>query len=455
MSRRGKAALAGLALAFGAGSAAADDLAGTLVHAYQHSPTLDAARLDVIISAERAVQARANGRPTVTGTASLAAGVFDFEEGGFPTSLSLSVAQPLYTGGQVENSTLAAETRITAAEAAYIAQEQQVLLAAITAYMNLIRDRRFVSLSENNVRVLTEQLRAAQERFEVGEVTTTDVAQAEARLAAARSTLSAQIGALEVSKQNFLRTVGREPGNLEAAPPLPDLPPSRDEALAIAYRLEPNIAAARLEADAAGTDVRTAIGTLLPRLDLQADITREDILGIRGSRTSQATVGLAVTIPFYAGGGNYSRVREAQALVERRTVEINEQIRAAVEAVGTAWSNLEVARAAIRAGQVEVRAAELAFEGVSEEATLGSRTTLDVLDAEQELLTARANLVAARRDEQVAAYTLLAAMGLLTLDHLGLSVERDSGAGYYETVIDRDFGYDATDETVWTLPYRP
>ena len=441
-----------------ANPAAAETLAETLAQAYRNSPLLRAARLDVVIAAESAAQARAGGRPTLTGTATATANLVRYNDGRFPTSLSLRATQSLYSGGQVENATLAAETRITAAEANYLGQEQRLLFAAVRAYMNMIRDTRFVSLSQNNVRVLNEQLLAARARFAVGDVTRTDVAQAEARFAAAQSTLAAQRGALETSRQNFLRVVGREPVALEAPPPLPDLPATRDDALAIAYRLAPGVAAARLEADASGIDVRAAIGALLPQLDLVAEIRRDQTFSrarVSNAPRNEALLGLSLTVPIFSGGGNYSRVREAQARAERATVGINDQIRTVVESVSNAWSDLQVARAAIRAGQLEVRSAQLAFDGVREEASLGARTTLDVLDSEQELLTARADLAAVRRDEQVAAYDLLSAMGLLTLEHLGLAATRDDGSDYYGTVDDRLFGYDASDETVWSFPYRP
>ncbi len=450
--------------------ASAQSLADTLATAYRNSPELAAARADVKIQAERAVQARAGGRLNVRGelaqqadlfernrTSGLFAGDQDRVDLVFPNSVSLSLSQPLYTGGQVENATEAAETRITEQEVLLTATEQQLLLDALTAFMDVRRDGELVEVARNNVRVLTEQLRAARERFEVGEVTRTDVEQARARLAAARSRLAAEQGALEASREAYRQVVGEPAVELAPPPPLPDLPDSLDSAVAIAARQDPGILAARLEREATGSDVRSAMGALLPQVSLQGVLESADS-DIAGDtrRLESATVGLFVTIPIWSGGQNYSRVREAQAIAERASAAITAEMRAAVERAGVAWANLEVARASIEAGELEVRAAELAFEGITEEAKVGARTTIDVLDAEQDVLTARSQLVEARRNEYVAAYALLAAIGKLTVEHLGLEVgERPQVASYYQAVRDRNFGYDETDDTVWRHDLHP
>ena len=442
-------------------SASGQSLADALVGAYLNSPELAEARAKVKVFAERAVQARAGGLPTIEGQADLSLlGQSDDGEGvRFPNSVRLLGTQPLYTGGQVENATEAAEKRISARTAELLATEQQVLLDAVVAFMNVRLREQLVGINENNVRVLSEQLRAARERFEVGEVTRTDVEQARARLAASRSALAAQRGALESAREVYRRVVGVYPQKLLPPPPLPDLPKSRDEAVAIALRNDPLIRAARLEREAAGSDVRAAIGALLPQVQLRAEVVRSDQdLNTAGFSSVQhsASVGLQVSIPFFTGGRNYSRVREAQAVVEQAAAGIDDAMRRAAENVAVAWSNLDVARASIRAGKLQVRAARLAFEGVSEEAKVGARTTLDVLNAEQEVLDARAALVSAQRDEYVAAYTLLAAMGMLTVEHLGLDVGPTADVGsYYEAVRSRNFGYDKTDDTVWRFDWRP
>jgi len=442
-----------------AGPAAAESLADVMVEALLNSPEVRAQRAQIAVAAEAAVQARAQGRINVTGDIGLDIQFEDsFTNTGavFPTSLTLSAVQPIYTGGQVANATEAAETRIEVQEVVLNATEQQVLLDAVTAFADVRRDLRLVDVALNNVKVLSEQLRAAEERFEVGEVTRTDVEQAKARVAAANTNVAATRGQLEISREAFARVVGRPPGDLDPPPPLPDLPGSLDAAVQIALQNQPNLIASRLERVASGSDVRTAIGALLPQVSLAGNVSQLNTLddGFEGDQA--ASIGIQITIPFYSGGANYSAVRQAQAEVESAEADITSAMRDTAESVGIAWAELEVARASIASGQLEVRAAELAFEGITEEAKVGARTTIDVLDAEQDVLNARAGLVTARRDEYVNAYNILAAMGLLTIEHLGLDLADDpTVSAYYDTVRDRNFGYDESDDTVWSLSWRP
>ena len=330
----------------------------------------------------------------------------------------------------------------------------------MTAYADVRLGGELVSIRRNNVRVLNEQLRAARERFEVGEVTRTDVEQARARLAAARSRLAAAKGALANSREAYQRVVGEYPGDLNPPPPLPELPSSKDEAVAMALRDDPGVIAARLERKAAGSDVRAAIGALLPQVSLQAQLSSVETFSDGRAGPETASIGIVVTVPLYTGGLNYSNVREAQALVDGASADIDNTMRIAARNVGISWANLDVARASIRAGRLEVSATRLAFEGVREEAKVGARTTLDVLDAEQEVLEARSRLTEARHDEYVAAYSLLASIGKLTVRHLGLDLGPADGPvgaepSYYASVRDRNFGYDASDDTVWRLRWRP
>lgn len=453
-----------LPLLFGlvSGPAAAQSLADAMVSAYLNSPEISGARTDVKVLAERAVQARADGLPQVDAQADadLLAESDDGDDLRFPASAQLILTQAIYTGGQISNQIEAAETRISASEALLIATEQQVLFDTVTAYADVLANEEQVRISENNVRVLNEQLRAANERFQVGEVTRTDVEQARSRLAAAHSRLAANQGALATSREDYRRVVGEYPVDLQKLPPLPDLPGNRDDATAMALRDDPGVIASRLERDAAGSDVRTAIGALLPQLSLRSQIgvDNDDSFDSFGadSATKSGSVGVVLTVPIYTGGRNSSNIREAQAFAEGASSDILAAERTASQNVGIAWANLDVAKASIRAGELEVRAAELAFDGVQEEAKVGARTTLDVLDAEQEVLDARSNLVTARRDEYVAAYGLLASVGRLTVRHLGLDTgTEDTTPAYYQTVRDRNFGYDATDDTVWRHSLRP
>ncbi|MEL6476940.1 MAG: TolC family outer membrane protein [Pseudomonadota bacterium] len=436
----------------------AESLADALVDAYLTSPEIAAQRATIRVAGEAAAQARAGGRVNVTGQVDIELQTNASSDDAFtiPNSLNLTIVQPLYTGGQVENATTAAERRISGAESDLVDVERDILFNAASAFLDVRRDISLVRVARNNVKVLSNQLDAANERFEVGEVTRTDVEQARARLAAARSTLAANQGALENSRDAFRRAVGRDPGKLAPPPPVPDLPKSEDEAVAIALQNDPTLRAARIEREAAGFDVKAAIGSLLPQVDLRGEVNQSNTVFDEFDETRNASVGLRVTIPFYSGGANYAAVRQAQAAADNAAADILTQARDVKQAVGLAWANLRVARAQIRAGQLEVKAAQLAFEGVEEEAKVGARTTLDVLDAEQEVLDARAGLITSQRDEYVAAYQLLQAMGLLTVEHLGLDTgNAPTEADYYETVRNRYFGYDQSDDTVWSLDWRP
>ncbi len=291
-----------------AAPAMAQSLPDALVTAYLNSPELAAARADVKVLSERAVQARAGGRVRVEGELSATAVTRTNSRGqnfpNYPTSVSLGFVQPLYTGGQVENATEAAETRISEQEAALIATEQQVLLDAVTAYADVRLGEELVSIARNNVRVLTEQLRAARERFEVGEVTRTDVEQARARLAAARSRLAASKGALANSREAYQRVVGEYPGKLQPSPPLPDLPVDQAEAVSMALRDDPGVIAARLERDATGSDVRAAIGALLPQISLHGALSSAKTFSDGLADAETASIGIVMTVPLYTGGFN-------------------------------------------------------------------------------------------------------------------------------------------------------
>ncbi|MEM1277806.1 MAG: TolC family outer membrane protein, partial [Pseudomonadota bacterium] len=435
----------------------AESFADALAEAYLNSPELANQRANVKVASESAVQARAGGRVSVTGSASLQTRTSTLDEFDMPSSLNLTLVQPIYTGGQVANTTTAAERRITAQEALLEDLEQDILFNAAVSYLNVKRQEALLNTARNNVRVLNEQLSAATERFEVGEVTRTDVEQARSRLAASRSNLAATIGGLANARDDFRRAVGREPTTLDPAPPLPDLPKSEEEAVIIGFQNDPELLSARLEREASGFDVKAAIGALLPQLSLQGTVSQSTTFDDdRGLINRDAAVGLFLTIPFYSGGSNYSAIRQAQADVEADEATITTELRNIRENVGEAWSDLDVAKAQIRAGRLEVSAAQLAFEGVQEEAKVGARTTLDVLDAEQEVLDARDNLINAQVDEQVSAYALLLSMGMMTVEHLGLDVgEAYDGNAYYDSVRDVNFGYEETDDTVWSLDWRP
>ncbi len=457
----GGAAVAALVFGFSYAAARADTLAEALASAYETNPNLISARAALRATDERVNHARAGLRPDVRATFDYRSQYNGGSAGGGtnndPYGASLDVSQPLYDGGQTQNSVRGRIADVSAARARLSSLEQRVLLETVTAYVDVLRDQEFVRLAENNVRVITEQLRASQDRFEVGEVTRTDVSQAEARLAESRTNLSASRGQLERSRQNYRLVVGAEPQNLARQPPLPPLPGSLDEAVTAALENHPELIAARFDEASAARDVKAEIGGLLPRISLEASVGYNDT-GLFSSDTidqSNAQVGVRAVIPLYQSGAQYSRVRQAQALASQARADITVEARQRRQLAEAAWTELEVARATIVSTREQVDASQLAFEGVREEALVGSRTTLDVLDAEQELLDARVRVVDSLRNEYVAAYGLLAAIGALTAADQGLTVVAyDPEVNYAENNA-RLFGFPQTQDTEWEELWRP
>lgn len=429
-----------MALAVVPSAGRADTLADALASAYKHSGAIEQNRALLRVADEEVAVAVAALRPVISWSAGIqntfgetgtAIGTIDINT--WQTSLSLSARLVLYDGGARRFSVEAAKESVLAARQTLISAEQTVLFAAAEAYMNVRRDTEFVALRQNNVRVITQELRAAQDRFEVGEVTRTDVELAKARLAAARSQLAAAEGALMRSKETYRASVGHRPGTLSARVVLPRLPATVAEAEAIAVRQHPDLKRISHQIAASELLIKRAEAAMSPTVNLSGSLSTTETLN-SGNYTNSATVGVNVTGPIYQGGG-------LSALL-RGQINTRDSIRASQHTarhlirqnVGFAWSFLAVARASREASDRQIEAARVAFRGVREEATLGARTTLDVLDAEQELLNAEANRISAIADEYTAAYRLLQAMGLLTAERLKLRVPHYDPAAYYNMV---------------------
>lgn len=458
-----RAALAALLASASGGAALATTLEEAVASAYDTNPSLIAARAALRASDEQVSQARAGFRPQVAATASYGVTRTDAptrrRNTADPFNLSIQATQSLYDGGVTHNAVEASIERVSAARARLSQTEQQIILRAITAYFDVVRDTEAVKLARNNVRVLNEQLRAARDRFQVGEVTRTDTSQAAARRAQSRANLAAAEGALEASRQTFRSVIGLEPENLSNLNRnLPNLPKTVQEALERALMHHPAVAAARYDERAARHAVRGQVGALLPNVALQGSYgySDADVFSGKFDDSSSATVQLRAQIPLYQGGAGYSRVRQAQAQASQAQAAVSVAAREVQASIENAWSQFLVATASIRAGREEVRAARMAFEGVREEAVVGSRTTLDVLNAEQELLNARTRLVSAQRDEHVASYALLAATGELSAQELGVAVDQpyDPDVNYARN-NDRWIGYPRTEDTVWEKLWRP
>lgn len=429
--------------------AAADTLREALLEAYATNPTLNAARSGLRAIDENVPIAAAEGRPTVSATGDYTENVRrsanSFTSPSRIGGATIGVELPIYQGGAVRNAVDAAERRVEAGRADLRSTEAQLFVEVVAAYLDVISNRTIVELNENQVEVLDTNLQATSDRFEIGDLTRTDVAQAEARLALARSRLDTARAELSAAEENYLRLVGSWPENLEPPPPLPDLPDSPDAAEDVAVVHNPDLISAQREALAAREDIEVAEARRLPRLSAVAQGNYTNYFGTLGGAAggdfaqeeTTATVGLRATLPIYQGGGPAAQVRQAQARYGQSQELIIATERAVVAEVRAAFSRYRAALEVIESSRVAVDANTLALEGVRAENSVGLRTILDVLNAEQELLNAQTDLITARRNAYVAGFNLLAAMGRAEAEDLGL----DGGVLYdplehYEDVRD-------------------
>ncbi|KAB7616192.1 TolC family outer membrane protein [Amylibacter sp. SFDW26] len=417
-----KVTTASIALCVGAPSFATT-LTDALIQAYQTNPSLRIGQNSLRATDEGVAQARGALRPTISATASTNRTLNETtDRASSSDTAALTTSVPIYAGLTGLNGVDQAKFNVQASRQALVDTEQTVLLNAVTAYMDVRRDQRNVELARNSVKVLSEEVRAARERFEVGEVTRTDVSQAESRFAASQSSLETSRAALKRSIDFYIATIGSAPKNLRTPPPAPKLPKSANDAENIAIARNPQILQQQFLVKAAEKSVDIARGNKRPTItgSISAQQSNADLTD---TSDTSAILGLSVSQPIFQGGRLNSAERQALAQLDQEKSELQlagVQVRQEVQSAYATW---EASKASIRARREQVRAAKIAFEGTSEEAKLGARTTLDALNAEQELLEARSDLVSAIRDEYVNAYTVLSAMGLLTVDHLQLGIE--------------------------------
>jgi outer membrane protein len=430
-----------------------------LIRAYQANPVLNSGRAGVRAQDENVPRALSQMRPRVKTETflgferrrSISNGI-DINNGNFleptevetiqnnrslPRSAILSVEQPLFDGFKASNSTRAAEENVLAARERLRLLEQRVLFDAVSAYMNVLRDTAVLGLHQNNVAVLAEQLRQIKERYAAGQITLTDIAQAEARLSAGRSQAAAARSTLEASIGTYKQIVGDEPRRLSATAPVDRLlPRTREEAEQIAQSEHPVARAALHDVDAAEHDVRVAEGDFMPSLSMVANVyTQSDIDG-RGNRAVGGQVLGKLSIPLYSGGETFARVRQAKEIVGQRRFDVDTARAELMALVRANWGSLQAAKTQIVAAQSQVEAAERALYGVREEAKAGQRTTLDILNAQHELLNARIGLVLAQRDRVVASYALLAAAGRLSIHNLGLKADEYDPTVHFDQIKD-------------------
>ncbi len=442
-ARTGSLAAAAFAAVFAALPVGAETLQDALAIAYQTNPALASQREALLSTNEQVPQALAGLRPFATATGSVGAEYLDTDinesETINPASIGVAISQPIYRGGRTSADIDVAEAAVQAGRAQLFDTEQSVLLDVVIAYMNVLREEAVLELQINNEQVLQRQLQATQDRFAVGEVTRTDVSQAEARLADATAARIQAEGLLRTARSNYVRVVGQAPGTLEVPSALTILPVSLDEAVALAETHNPAIVAAVFNERAAQAQVRSVRGELLPEVRVVGQMEHVEEPSSIVDRSTGASITAEVTVPLYQSGAVYSRVREARYIAEQRRIEVEDARRAVVDAAIAAWEELITARGTIQSRQAAVAAAEIALDGVNQEALVGARTVLDVLDAQQELLDSQVALVRARRDEVVAQFRVLSAVGRLTAPELALPVD------YYD--IDR--AYNATRARWW------
>ena len=430
-----------------AGVARGQTLQDALSSAYANNPTLQTSRAQLRVVDENVPQALSGWRPSVTLSGSAGYNQGTARSRGLYADTdrqigqaSATVTQPLYNGGRTAAGTRRAENQVLAQRARLLATEQQVLSDTVSAYVAVIRDQETLRLNVNNVQVLQRQLDATNERFRVGEITRTDVAQAESRLAGARATRANAEGTLQTSRATFARLVGMAPERLVAPQPLTPAVRSAREAAELASVNAPSVVATLFDEAAGREQVDVQFAALLPQVSLQAQTYRQDNTQSPHTRATGEQITATLSVPLYQGGAEYAAVRQARQDAQRLRQVVDDQRRAAMQQATQAWETLAAARAQVDSVRSQIRAAEIALDGVQREAVVGSRTTLDVLNAEQELLNARVSLVQALANVVTNSYALAGAVGRLTAKDLALPVPLYDMEAYYRTVRGKWFG---------------
>ncbi len=447
-----------LLLLMPAAAVAAETIAGALAKAYMTNPQLKAEEARQRATDERVPLAKSGWRPTVEaegrvdrnwqGTSFIvtdsdasnfgerASGKSDFTNRSFRITLN----QPIFDGFRTKNAVREAEASVAAGNQNLLAVEQEVLLSAATAYMDVLRDREIVDYRQRSLKFFEEEVRASQARFNVGEITRTDVAQARARASEAQGNLAVAIGNLESSVANYVRVIGGAPGKLKYPGLSPRVPKTLRDAINVASETSPQILAAAFNEEAAIASIGVRKADLLPQLGFQAAYSVAAEPNSSLLDLESGSVGGVLSIPLYDGGSTYSRIREAKQTASQRRLEVLDAHRQVREAVVRSWHLLKAATATIKAAEDAVAAQRIALEGVREEARVGTRTTLDVLNAANELVFASIALANARRDRIVAGYQLIAATGRMTAEDLRLSVAVYDPSVNYDEVKDKAFG---------------
>ena len=451
MVLRQSALVFGLLFVSSAAMAQPRTLQDALAMVYTNNPTLQAARAQLRATDEGVPQALAGWRPTIA-----LAGGPGYGDGTIRSANSrgtsitrnnrdiyteqATLTQPLYRGGATRAGTNQADNRVFGQRGRLLATEQQVFSDSVTAFVNVIQTQQVLQLNINNEQVLARQLQATNDRFRVGEITRTDVAQAEAALAGARATRQTAEGNLQTARGTYRRLVGELPDQLVEPQPIKLPIKNQSEATQLAAANNPNVVAALFD-DAASKDaIDVAFAALMPQLSVQAQAARADNSSVAGQRTIGGQVVLNASVPIYQGGAEYSRIRQARQTEQQSRKNVEDVRRQAVQQATQAWETLVATRATIESTRAQIRANQVALEGTQREAIVGSRTTLDVLNAEQTLLNSRVTLVQNLASLVTNSYTLAAAIGRLTARDLNLNVPLYDETAYYNAVRQKLFG---------------
>ncbi len=437
------ATLAGAAWLAGTTGSGAQTLQDALVAAYLTNPDLEAQRAALRATDELVPEALSGWRPTLAITGSLAHDQAETSEGDASFSekaTSLTLDQELYSGGETVANTQRAERLVRAERARLQTIEQNVLFDAVTVYTNVLAAQAVLDFAIQNEGRLRRQLQATRDRFQVGEVTRTDVAQAEARLSGATSDRTQAEGDLAAARADYRRVINQEPGQLVVPPPLKQLPANLAEAHQLAEVNNPNVTSAQFNLAAARADVDVALSSLYPRLSIQGQLNYTDDPNATLDWRRDALIGANLRVPLYQGGGEYARVRQTKQTVRQREDDLEAAFRSVRNEVTNAWQALETATSRIDSIGAQVHANEIAVEGARQEALVGQRTTLDVLDQESDLFSSQVDFVRARRDQVTASYRLKAAVGELTVAGIELPVQPYNPEAYYGDVRNRLVG---------------
>tara|TARA_R110000751_G_scaffold146094_9_gene250038 strand:+ start:37176 stop:38651 length:1476 start_codon:yes stop_codon:yes gene_type:complete len=431
--------------AFAPLSASAETILGAMAEAYTNNPDLNAARAGLRATDEGVAIAKSGYRPQISATASATRtsthlGGTNFDIQSNSASVGVTFTQSLFDGFQTKNNVRAAESTVFGGRQDLVNTEMAILLSAAQIYANLVRDLKIVQVRKQNLQFLQEQRNASQARFDVGEGTRTDIALAQAQLEFARAALLAAQAQYKSSIAVYVQIVGKAPKNLKAPTAARKiLPSSSAAAVQIGLREHPSILSAQYTVDAAGFNVKSIEGTLLPNVSLNGSVTQSDGGGSTGS------VSANLNVPIYQGGAASARVRQSKETLGQARILVDSARREVEQSILTDWAQLEASNASISANRAQVNAAQLALKGVVEERKVGQSTTLAVLETQSNVLSAQEDLAQSQRDAVVASYSLLRSMGRLTVQRLGLRVAGYKPEQHYEAVKDKWFGLRTVD----------